>query len=192
MTPTTTTSTAASPRSGLRSLYLVRVAFSVAWVALVLATGHGLASGDAPTAVAAALLVAYPLWDAIATVLELRITADTGARDRVRLGNIVLSVVATIAMAVAVSATIEATLVVFGTWALVSGAIQFALATRRHRAVGGEWPMLLSGAISVLAGVMFVATSGSTSAGLTNVAGYSAFGAFWFLLAVIALRRSGR
>lgn len=194
MTRTTTPSTAttvASTRSGLRSLYLVRVAFSVTWVVLVLATGRGLASGDSPGAVVAALLVAYPLWDAIATVLELRITGDTEARDRVRVGNIVLSVLATIAMAVAVSSTIGATLTVFGTWALVAGAIQLALAIRRRRAVGAQWPMMLSGAISVLAGITFVATSGSTSAGLTNVAGYSAFGAFWFLLAVIALRRSG-
>ena len=193
MTQTTATSAAtsvASTRSGLASLYLIRIAFSVVWVVAVLVTCHSLRSGDAPSAIAAVLLIAYPLWDAIATVLELRITGDSGGLDRVRLGNVVLSAVAAVAMVIAVFSTIKATLIVFGVWALVAGAVQLTLAIRRRRAVGAQWPMMLSGGISVLAGINFAATSGTASAGLSNVAGYSAFGAFWFLVAVLALRRS--
>ena len=196
MTPTTTTTTtpaatpAASIRSGLQSLYLIRIAFSVVWVVLVFVTCHSLRSEDAPSAVAAVLLVAYPLWDAIATVLELRKTGDSGSFDRVRVVNAALSVVAAIAMLIAAFSTIKATLIVFGVWALVSGAIQLTVAIRRRHAVGAQWPMMLSGGISVLAGVNFAATSGSSSAGLSAVAGYSAFGAFWFLVAVVAMRRS--
>ena len=186
-TPATTS--AAATRSGLGSLYLIRIAFSVVWVVLVLATGHSLTSADAPSVVAAVLLVAYPLWDAIATLLELRITGGRGGLDRVRVGNIALSGAATVAMAVAVFSTIKASLIVFGVWALVSGAVQLTLAIRRRRSVGAQWPMMLSGGISVLAGVTFAATAGSAASGLSQVAGYSAFGAFWFLVAVVALRR---
>ena len=193
MTQTFTDPTAppvATTRSGLRSLYLLRVAFSVAWVALVLATCHSLTSADAPSAIAAVLLVAYPLWDAIATVLELRVTGTGRALDRVRVGNVALSGVAAIAMFAAVFSTIRTTLIVFGVWALVSGAIQLTVAIRRRRTVGAQWPMMLSGAISVLAGLKFAASAGSASSGLSSVAGYSAFGAFWFLVAVVALSRS--
>jgi uncharacterized membrane protein YhaH (DUF805 family) len=193
MTQTTATSAAtpvAATRSSLRSLYLIRIAFSVTWVVLVFATCRSLKSADAPRVIAAALLVAYPLWDAIATVLELRLTGNGGALDRVRVGNAALSAVAAAAMVIAVFSTIKATLIVFGVWALVSGAIQLTLAIRRRRTVGAQWPMMLSGGISVLAGINFAGTSGSASSGLSNVAGYSAFGAFWFLVAAIALRGS--
>jgi Short repeat of unknown function (DUF308) len=130
------------------------------------------------------------LWDAFATVLELRLTGNSHALDRVRLGNVALSVAAAAAMLIAVFSTIKATLIVFGAWALLSGAVQLTLAIRRRRSVGAQWPMMLSGGIPILAGINFVATSGSGSAGLLKVAGYSAFGAFWFLVAVVALRRS--
>ena len=193
MTQTTTAPSATSvdsTRSGLRRLYLIRVAFSISWVVLVFATCRSLTSGDAPTAVAATLLVAYPLWDAIATVLELRLTGNGGARDRVRVGNVALSVAAAGAMAIAVFSTIKVTLIVFGVWALVSGAIQLTLAIRRRPTVGAQWPMMISGSLSILAGIYIAATSGSASSGLSSIAGYSAFGAFWFLAAVVALGRS--
>lgn len=45
--------------------------------------------------------------------------------------------------------------------------------------VGAQWPMIISGGLSVLAGASFAATSGSATSGLSHVADYSAFGAFW-------------
>ncbi|HEY2241623.1 MAG TPA: DUF308 domain-containing protein [Streptosporangiaceae bacterium] len=181
----TTTAIADTP-SGLRSLYLIRVVFSLIWVALVFTTSASLKSADTPTVVAAVLLVIYPLWDAVATFLEHRL-AGAGTPSRVSIVNIALGLAATLAMIIAVFSTIGTALLVFGIWALLSGAIQLVVAARRRRTVGAQWPMIISGGLSVLAGAVFAAMSGSATSGLSTVAGYSAFGAFWFLASGIAL-----
>jgi uncharacterized membrane protein HdeD (DUF308 family) len=141
--------------------------------------------------VAAVLLIVYPLWDAVATLLEGRM-AGTGSPSRVRAINVALGLAATIGMVIAVFSTIGTALLVFGLWALLSGAIQLFVAVRRRRTVGAQWPMIISGALSVLAGAAFAAMSGSATSGLSTVAGYSAFGAFWFLVSVIALSLRAR
>jgi uncharacterized membrane protein HdeD (DUF308 family) len=181
-TPTTTTATP----SGLRSLYLIRAVFSLIWVVLVLTTSASLKSADTLTAIAAVLLVVYPLWDAVATLLERRM-AGTGATSRVSVVNVALGLAATIGMIIAVFSTIGTALLVFGIWALLSGAIQLVTAIRRWRTVGAQWPMIISGGLSVVAGAVFAATSGSATSGLSTIAGYSAFGAFWFLVSAVAL-----
>ena len=92
-TATPTTITTAKTPSGLRTLYLIRVVFSLIWVTLVLTTCASLKSANTPTAVAAVLLVVYPLWDAAATLLEGRMaggdyeepTLDAYARAQARL-----------------------------------------------------------------------------------------------------------
>lgn len=181
-TPTTNTATP----SGLRSLYLIRAVFSLIWVVLVLTTSASLKSADTLTAIAAVLLVVYPLWDAVATLLERRM-AGTGATSRVSVVNVALGLAATIGMIIAVFSTIGTALLVFGIWALLSGAIQLVTAIRRWRTVGAQWPMIISGGLSVVAGAVFAATSGSATSGLSTIAGYSAFGAFWFLVSAVAL-----
>ncbi|WUD77094.1 DUF308 domain-containing protein [Streptomyces sp. NBC_00510] len=190
MTQTTVTSapstTAATTPSGLRSLHLIRVVFSLIWVALVFTTSASLVSADRPTVIAAVLLVVYPLWDAIATLLERRL-AGTGSANRVSTVNMGLGLATTAGMIIAVFSTIGTALLVFGVWALLSGAIQLVVAIRRRRTVGAQWPMVISGAQSVLAGATIAATSASATSSLSTVAGYSAFGAFWFLVSVIAL-----
>jgi uncharacterized membrane protein HdeD (DUF308 family) len=183
---TTTTTTTTTTSSGLRSLYLIRVAFSLIWVALVVATSASLVSADKPTVIAAVLLVIYPLWDAIATLLERRM-AGTGSTDRLGTTNMALGLAATAGMITAVFSTIGTALLVFGIWALLSGAIQLVVAIRRRRTVGAQWPMVISGGLSVLAGASFAAMSASATSGLSSVAGYSGFGALWFLVSVIAL-----
>jgi uncharacterized membrane protein HdeD (DUF308 family) len=183
---TTTTTTTTTTSSGLRSLYLIRVAFSLIWVALVVATSASLVSADKPTVIAAVLLVIYPLWDAIATLLERRM-AGTGSTDRLGTTNMALGLAATAGMITAVFSTIGTALLVFGIWALLAGAIQLVVAIRRRRTVGAQWPMVISGGLSVLAGASFAAMSASATSGLSSVAGYSGFGALWFLVSVIAL-----
>lgn len=180
--PATTTTTP----SGLRSLYLIRVVFSLIWVVLVFTTSTSLRSPDTLTVVAAVLLVIYPLWDVIATLLDRRL-AGTGSTSRVSAINMALGLAATIAMIIAVFSTLRTALLVFGIWALLSGAVQLTTAIRRWRTVGAQWPMSISGGLSVFAGASFAAMSGSASSGLSNVAGYSAFGAFWFAISAIAL-----
>ncbi|WP_416955641.1 DUF308 domain-containing protein [Streptomyces sp. Agncl-13] len=185
-TVTSSTTTTSTTLSGLRSLYLIRVAFSLVWVALVVTTSASLVSTDKPTVIAAVLLVIYPLWDVVATLLEGRM-AGTGSTDRVGTTNMALGLAATAGMIIAVFSTIGTTLLVFGIWALLSGAIQLVVAIRRRRAVGAQWPMFISGGLSVLAGASFAAMSASATSSLSTIAGYSAFGAFWFLVSVIAL-----
>ncbi|MET9877055.1 DUF308 domain-containing protein [Actinacidiphila glaucinigra] len=195
MTQTTVTSapstTATTRASGLRSLHLIRVVFSLIWVALVFTTSASLVSTDRPTVIAAVLLVVYPLWDAVATLLERRLAgAGAGSANRVSTVNMGLGVATTAGMIIAAFSTIGTALLVFGVWALLSGAIQLVVAIRRRRTVGAQWPMVISGGQSVLAGATIAAGSASATSGLSTVAGYSAFGAFWFLVSVIAL--SGR
>jgi uncharacterized membrane protein HdeD (DUF308 family) len=185
--PSTTT-----PPLGLRSVYLIRAAFSLIWVALVATTSSSLVSTDTPTVIAAVLLTIYPLWDAIATLLERRLAgagagAAAAAANRVGTVNVALGLAATVGMLVAVFSTVGKTLLVFGVWALLAGAVQLVVAVRRRRSVGAQWPMIISGGLSVLAGVTFAAMSTSATSGLSTVAGYSAFGAFWFLVSAIAL-----
>ncbi|MFE4172320.1 DUF308 domain-containing protein [Streptomyces sp. NPDC056909] len=205
ITSTTTTTTITTTPSGLRSFYLLRVVFSLVWVALVLTTSASLVSRDEPTVIAAVLLVVYPLWDAIATLLERRMAGTgtgtgtgtdtgtgTGTTNRVTVVNIALGLATTIGMIIAVFSTIGTALLVFGIWALLSGAIQLVVAIRRRRAVGAQWPMIISGGQSVLAGAVLAGMSASATSGLSTVAGYSAFGAFWFLVSVIALGKRGR
>jgi uncharacterized membrane protein HdeD (DUF308 family) len=189
MTQTTATSstiTTTTTPSGLRSLYLIRAAFSLIWVALVATTSASLVSADTPTVIAAVLLVIYPLWDVIATLLERRM-AGTGSTDRVGTANMALGLATTAGMIIAVFSTIGTALLVFGIWALLSGAIQLVVAIRRRRTVGAQWPMVISGGLSVLAGASFAAKSASATSSLSTIAGYSAFGAFWFFVSAIAL-----
>jgi uncharacterized membrane protein HdeD (DUF308 family) len=186
-----TTTTATPVFSGLRSLHLIRAAVSLVWVALLVATSASLESPDEPSTAAALLLIGYPLWDALATLLGGRLTGT--ALDRIGTANVAIGLVATIAMAVAVLDTVGSSLLVFGLWALVSGALQLAVAVRRRRAVGAQWPMIISGGLSVLAGASIALSSGTDTSSLSTVAGYSAFGAFWFLVSAVlisARRRS--
>lgn len=185
--PTAGTTAAA----GLRSLHLVRAAFSFVWVAVLLATSVSLVSTDDVSAVAGVLLVAYPLWDVAATLLARRLGASD-AVDRVATVNVIVGLAATVAMLVAVLHTVGAALLVFGVWALLSGALQLAVAVRRRHTVGAQWPMIVSGGLSVVAGVVFAAMSSSSSSDLSSIAGYSAFGAFWFVVSAVLLTLRAR
>ncbi len=192
-TTETTTATTTAPETmtwrSLRSLHLVRAAFSLTWVTLVVTTSAALVSVDRPTGLAAVLLVSYPLWDVLATVFERRV-ADTGAPHRgSSAANIAVGLAATVAIAVAVLDTIGTAMLVFGAWALLAGAIQLVTAIRRRMVVGAQWPMMVSGGLSVLAGASFAVMSRSSTSGLSAIAGYAAIGAFWFLVSAAALTR---
>jgi hypothetical protein len=49
--------------------------------------------------------------------------------------------------------------------------------------------MLVSGGLSTIAGIAFIAVSGKDQVHLTIVAGYMALGALWFLLSALRIRR---
>lgn len=189
--PSTSGAPAGPTTSGLRSLYLIRAIFSIIWVALVFATSTTLTSADRLSVITAVLLVIYPLWDAVATIAGARISGG-GTLTRISAINVVLGLAATIAMAIAVTHTVALALLVFGIWAILSGALQLVVAIQRRPAVGAQWPIIVSGGQSVLAGAYLVAISTAATGDLGTVAGYSAIGAFWFLVAAIALTVRGR
>ena len=93
---------------------------------------------------------------------------------------------------VAVRSSLAAAIVVFGLWAILTGAIMIFLAVGRLRLLRGQWLMIISGAGSVFAGVTFTNFTGSTAAGLAALAQYSAGGAVWYLLSALWLSLPGR
>ncbi|TGV12545.1 DUF308 domain-containing protein [Mesorhizobium sp. M8A.F.Ca.ET.173.01.1.1] len=164
----------------LKSYYFLRAGFSVAWVAAAFTLGK-----SAPP-VAAILLVAYPAWDAIANILDTQRSGGLKANPSQAL-NAAVSTITAIAVFIALGQGPHAVLAVFGAWAILSGLFQLATGVRRWRA-GAQWAMVLSGAQSALAGGFFIKQAiGAATPGITDIAPYAAFGAFYFLVSAIWL-----
>lgn len=169
----------------LRKLYFTRVAFSVLWITLVVTLGK------ANSGCAAFLFVIYPVWDAIATLID--INANPPSANKIpQYVNIVIGILTAIAVMVALQSGIAAALTVFGVWACLTGLIQFLLGLRRRKRFEGQWPMIISGAQSLLAGVFIISQAHLPKQGVVSLAGYSAFGAFYFVLAAIRLGKSSK
>ena len=185
MTSITAPSTVPNPRA-LRRLYFIRTAFSAVWVVLVFV--FAAASTGALSPITVILLVVYPLWDALATLIDLR--ADHTGRSHVpQYLNVAFGVAAALGIGLSFIASTDTAIAVFGAWAFVAGAVQLILGLRRRRQ-GGQWAMIASGAISVIAGISFVITGISGNGAVTSLAGYSLFGAVWFLIAALFLTRA--
>jgi uncharacterized membrane protein HdeD (DUF308 family) len=168
----------------LRRIYLVR-----GIVALVWAGGFAAASGSL-SAGAVALLIAYPLIDVAASAIDVRVArASVASLQSVNAG---ISLVAAIGIAVAGADDTAAVLHVFGAWALVSGAIQVVVAVRRRAAVGTQWAMLLSGSISMVAGLTLNLRATADHPTLGNLIGYAALGGAFFIADAIMLARRAR
>jgi uncharacterized membrane protein HdeD (DUF308 family) len=167
---------AALPR---RRIAWVRAVAALIWAGGLVAVlgGDPDAAGTVPAA-AALLLVAYPLIDVVASAVEARET-----RAALPVANALISLGASVALAVAAAAAdAGTTLAVFGVWAIVSGAVQLGAAARRRRAGGRELAMIVSGAISAVAGASFVAGASQDVAHLSTLAGYAGFGAVLYLV----------
>ncbi len=175
-------------RDALKRYYFLRAGVSIAWIAAAIAVGAGnpLASG--------LLLVAYPAWDALANAMDARSNGGLRANPP-QAFNLAVSLVVAAAVLVALQAAPSRVLTVFGVWAGFSGLLQLIAGVRRWRSVGGQWPMVLSGAQSILAGVFMIArslSSGGHAPAAIDVAPYAGFGAFYFLIAAVALALKGR
>jgi uncharacterized membrane protein HdeD (DUF308 family) len=181
---TTTTTALTTATQPLRRLYLVRFGFALVWAALLFSTASSI------SAVSAALLVLYPLFDVAAAVVDARssrISATAGSTSVAGLYiNIAISAVAAVGLAVAVTAGLPAVLRVWGAWAVVAGIVQLVVAVRRRR-LGGQWAMIVSGSISVLAGISFVLMASTGGTTLANVAGYALLGGIFFLVSALRL-----
>ncbi|RUW35850.1 MULTISPECIES: DUF308 domain-containing protein [unclassified Mesorhizobium] len=178
-------SRALSSNAWLKSYYFLRFAVSAAWVALAFTVAK-----DSPP-FAAVMLVAYPLWDALANYIDARRTGGLG-RNKSQLLNLVVSVITAIAVTIALGHSMNAVLSVYGVWAVGSGVFQLLTAVRRWKTNGAQWAMILSGAQSALAGLFFVKmAAGTETIGIANVAPYAAFGAFYFLVSAVWLSVGG-
>ena len=158
-----------------RRIAIVRAVFALIWAAAVVVAVGGdkvpHTDSDVPTAVAL-LLASYPLIDVIASLLASKF-ADT----RVLRINAAISALAAVGIAIAAfGSDAAAMLVAVGGWAAISGAIQLGVAIHRR-----QGPLIVSGTLSTIAGVSFIAQSRSDDAHLATLAGYMALGALLFL-----------
>ncbi|WP_328940113.1 hypothetical protein OG288_24450 [Streptomyces tauricus] len=168
--------------AALRKLYFVRFAFAAVWAALLFATADTLGP------VSVTLLVIYPLFDVAAAVVDLRAARAEGVKAPALLVNIVVSSLTVIGLAVAATSGIPAVLRVWGAWAVLSGVVQLVAGAVRRK-LGGQWPMIISGAISTLAGTSFFASAAGDDASLKNLAGYAFLGGLFFLTSALRLNR---
>ena len=99
-----------------------------------------------------------------------------------------LGLLTAIALAVGVSSGIPSVLRVWGAWAITAGIVQLIVAVQRRR-LGGQWAMILSGAISTIAGASFILMAAGPKASLTSLAGYATLGGIFFLISAIRLHR---
>lgn len=165
----------------LRNLYYVRFGFAVVWAGLIVLV----ASTLDPASIG--LLVLYPLFDAAAAVIDFRTSGTSRPRTPLYL-NMALSFLTFLGLAAAATSGIPSVLAVWGAWAITAGIVQLVVAILRRR-LGGQWAMILSGAISVVAGASFLLQSGAKNSSLTNIAGYATLGGIFFLVSAIRLHR---
>ena len=165
----------------LKSYYFLRFGVSALWVALAFTVANAMPP------LATIMLVAYPAWDALANFVDAQ-RAGGLRRNKSQLLNVVISVLTTLAVAVALTHSMNAVLGVYGVWAVLSGLFQLTPAVRRWKTNGAQWAMILSGAQSALAGIFFVTMAGGVEdIGITDVAPYAAFGASYFLVSAVWL-----
>jgi uncharacterized membrane protein HdeD (DUF308 family) len=173
---------ASRSRDSPRRIAIVRAVLALVWAAaLVIAVGDEVpsTSSDVPIA-AAALLASYPAIDVVASIAG---ALGTDASARVLRINAAISALAVAAIgAAAFGSDAGATLAAFGAWAAVSGAIQLGVAVHLRRTGGRQLPMIVSGGLSTIAGISFVASSGMDDAHLAAVGGYMSLGALLYLL----------
>lgn len=165
----------------LKSYYFTRAAFSLVWVAAAFALAGSM------SLIIGALLLIYPAWDAAANLVDAQRNGGL-RRNPTQLVNVIVSAVTTAAVAIALGVDMNAVLGVFGVWAALSGLLQLATGVRRWKSHGAQWPMILSGAQSTFVGAMFLQQASAPEVpGITDIAPYAAFGAFYFLIAAVWL-----
>lgn len=163
-------------------LYLARGVLAVVW-AIVLAT-----ASDSLTTGVGILLVAYPLIDVIASLVDARDSTSRTLRF-----NAVVGTLAAAGLAVAATGDVADVLRVFGAWAILSGAAQVVVAIRRRGpATGGQWPMLIAGTFSVLVGVYYNAVTAIDDPQLDPLVLYAAAGGLFFIVQAGLLTLRGR
>jgi uncharacterized membrane protein HdeD (DUF308 family) len=170
----------------LRNYYAVRFAVAAVWVLAAFTLAKGMPY------LAVAMLIAYPLWDALANLVDARSNGGLG-KNRTQTINSAVSILAAIGVAAGVAIGMNTMLAVFGAWASLSGLMQLATGVRRWKAYGAQWAMILSGAQSTLAGIIMfkLALGAPVTDTLIRVTPYAGFGAFYFFVSAIWLTFRG-
>jgi|SRR5579862_996827 len=166
----------------LRNLYFTRTAVQLLWAGIVIAT---VASSPA---LAAGLLILYPLWDVACTVYDLRSSTRSGS-PTARYVNVVLGSLAAIGIALTAFKSPPHAVVTFGAWAFAAGLAQLAVGISRRKQLGGQWAMILSGIQSAAAGVAFILGGLHDKTHIKDLGGYAIFGGVYFLIAGFLMHR---
>jgi uncharacterized membrane protein HdeD (DUF308 family) len=169
-------------------LFLIRGLAAIAWAVVFAAASSSVTTGV--TLGVGVLLVLYPLIDAVASVIDAR--GQRGSARRVLLANAAVSALAAVALGVAATGSVADVLVVFGLWAGISGAAQLVTALRRRALLGNQWPMLLAGSFSVVAGVAYVIAATGGNPQLNRLVLYTATGGADFVIQAWLLARRRR
>jgi uncharacterized membrane protein HdeD (DUF308 family) len=172
----------------LLRIYLVRGLIALAWSAGFAAVHTSL------TATSVILLIAYPIVDVVASLFDVREDPGTPAR-KLQVFNTGLSALTAVGLGLASISGIGAVLFVFGLWAIVSGAAQLTVAVRRRSPeLGRQWPMLIAGALSVIAGLTYLPAAVGDAPNLTALIMYTAAGGAFFVIqaATLAWKRRRR
>jgi uncharacterized membrane protein HdeD (DUF308 family) len=168
----------------LRNLYFTRTVVQLLWAGIVLATAVG------NPALAAGLLIVYPLWDVACTAYDLRAAnRSASVRPTAQYVNAVMGLLAAIGIAATVFKTPQQAVVIFGVWAGAAGLAQLAVGIVRRKALGGQWAMILSGLQSTAAGVAFILGGLHNKTHIKDLGGYAIFGGVYFLIAGFLLHR---
>lgn len=184
--------TRSGPRTGFAGdIGTTRAVAAVVWAIAYLLALHGqkVAGGSDIPLLVGLLLAAYPVIDVVASLAERRDdTGDVGLQ-----ANLVVDALAIAGLLIAVLALhAEAVLIAFGAWALVSGLLQLLRARRAGDSQRARVPLMLSGGISAIAGLSFVASASNDVAQLAPLAGYAVLGAVFFAVSTLIARRSVR
>jgi len=181
----TTETTTSQARTA--NVFLIRGLVAIAWAAVFFAASDSLQT-DVTVGVGI-LLVLYPLIDMVASLIDVR--SQTGSARRLLLADAAVSAVAAVALGVAATGGVATVLAVFGVWAGLTGAAQFLTAVRRRALLGNQWPMLLAGGFSVIAGIAYVIAATGGHPKLNWLVIYTATGGAEFVVQawLIARRR---
>lgn len=166
----------------LRNLYFTRTAVQLLWAGIVVTTA---ASNPA---LAAGLLILYPLWDVACTVYDLRSSRRSVSHTAQYL-NVALGSLAAIGISITAFKSPQQAVVTFGTWAFTAGLAQLAIGISRRKQLGGQWAMILSGLQSAAAGVVFILGGLHDKTHIKDLGGYAIFGGVYFLIAGLLMHR---
>ncbi|RRA49361.1 hypothetical protein [Acidipila sp. EB88] len=168
----------------LRNLYYTRTVVQLVWAGVIMATAAG------NPVLAAGLLVLYPLWDVACTVYDLRSASRSNSgTPTAQYVNAALGTLAAAGIAGTAFRSPHQAVVVFGLWAFAAGAAQLAVGIARRGQLGGQWAMILSGAQSALAGVVFVLGGLHGTKQISDLGRYAIFGGVYFLIAGVLMHR---